>query len=178
MINRHRGGRGRITLNLIENVSVIIGPFRIKLKSLTFSIFFNKIILLSQFTNSCLFIICVIVYNLNYCCYAKTSSSAVSSPKTSQQSVRKPYRPLLFNISLGSSSGTGVYKGAIGVIYPPKVLSLGKRRSHIFIETTLFLCICIFNITRGVFNFKSLISMVINILCSHIFSTISEDLIV
>ena len=101
-----------------------------------------------------------------------------SCPKTSQQSVRKPYRPLLFNISLGSSSGTGVYKGAIGVIYPPKVLSLGKRRSHIFIETTLFLCICIFNITRGVFNFKSLISMVINILCSHIFSTISEDFIV
>ena len=37
----------------------------------------------SPFTNSCLFIICVIVYNLYYCCYAKTSSSASadSSPK-------------------------------------------------------------------------------------------------
>ena len=53
----------------------------------------------------CLFIICVIVYNLYYCCYAKTSSSAVS--KKSQQSVRKPYRPLLlFNIFLLETKST------------------------------------------------------------------------
>ena len=43
--------------------------------------------------HQCLFIICVIVYNLYYCCYAKTSSPAAQ--KTSQQSVRKPYCPLL-----------------------------------------------------------------------------------
>ena len=46
----------------------------------------------------CLFIICVIVYNHYYCCYAKTSSSAVQKRHSS---VRKPNCPLLlFNISL------------------------------------------------------------------------------
>ena len=61
MINRH----------LIENFSVI---FSYITKILNFFNVFNKLILLSQFTNSCLFTL---------------------------ESVRKPYRPLLlFNISL------------------------------------------------------------------------------
>ena len=57
IINRHLGGEGRITLNFIENVSVI-RSFSYKTKILNFhNLFFNKIIviLLSQFTNSCLF---------------------------------------------------------------------------------------------------------------------------
>ena len=48
-----RGG-GRITLNLIKNVAVI-RSFSYKTKILKFFNLFNKIILLSQFTNSCLF---------------------------------------------------------------------------------------------------------------------------
>ena len=43
-----------------------------------------------------------------------------------------------------------------------------------FPKRTFFLCICIFNIARGVFNVQSLPSIVINILCSHAFSTIQE----
>ena len=38
-----------------------------------------------------------------------------------------------------------------------------------FIKSTFLLRICILNIARGVFNVKSLFSMVINILCSHAF---------
>ena len=47
----------------------------------------------------CLFIIRVIVYNLYYCCYAKTSSSAVQ--KRHSKVYGNPIAPLLlFNISL------------------------------------------------------------------------------
>ena len=45
----------------------------------------------------CLFIICVIVYNLYYCCYAKTSSSAV--PKRHSKVYGKPIPPSLYSIS-------------------------------------------------------------------------------
>ena len=44
-----------------------------------------------------LFIICVIVYNLYYCCYAKTSSSAVQ--KRHSKVYGKPIAPSLYSIS-------------------------------------------------------------------------------
>ena len=74
-------GGGRITLNLIENVSVI-RSFSYKTKILNFSIFCNKIILLSQFT-------------LDRLPLLLRKNQSFSSPKTSQQSARKPYCPLL-----------------------------------------------------------------------------------
>ena len=40
-----------------------------------------------------------------------------------------------------------------------------------FNKQDFFLCICIFNIARGVFNINPIFCMVVNILCSHAFST-------
>ena len=81
-----KGEGGRITLNLIENVSVI-RSFSYKTKILNFSICCNKIILLSQFT-------------LDQLPLLLRKNQSFSSPKTSQQSARKPYCPLLlFNSS-------------------------------------------------------------------------------
>ena len=54
----------------------------------------------------CLFIICVIVYNLYYCCYAKTSSSAVQ--KRHSKVYEKP--PSLYSISPWYKWYTGMYK--------------------------------------------------------------------
>ena len=72
MINRHLGGR--ITLTLIKNVTVI-RSFSYKTKILNFfNLFQQDLILLSQFTNSCLFTLDRLPL---LCCYAKTSSSAV-----------------------------------------------------------------------------------------------------
>ena len=46
----------------------------------------------------CLFIICVIVYNLYYCCYAKTSSSAVH--KRHRKVYGNPIAPSFYSILL------------------------------------------------------------------------------
>ena len=45
----------------------------------------------------CLFIICVIVYNLYYCCYSKTSSSAVQ--KRHSKVHGNPIAPSFYSIS-------------------------------------------------------------------------------
>ena len=66
---------------MIENVSVI-RSFSYKTKILNFSICCNKIILLSQFT-------------LDQLPLLLRKNQSFSSPKTSQQSARKPYCPLL-----------------------------------------------------------------------------------
>ena len=42
----------------------------------------------------------------------------------------------------------------------------------VFLKSTFLLCICILNTVRGVFDIKSLFCMVVEILCSHAFSTI------
>ena len=47
-----------------------------------------------------------------------------------------------------------------------KVLSLGKMRTILFHKKDFFLCICIFNIDRGVFNVKSQFFHVLKTLCS------------
>jgi len=44
--------------------------------------------------------------------------------------------------------------------------------SDIFVIKGFTVCICILNTVRGVFNIKSLFSVVVEILCSYAFSTI------
>ena len=62
-------------------------------------VIFNCLISSNARYARCLFIFCVIVYNLYYCCYAKTSSSVVK--KTSQQIVyEKPIASSLYAILL------------------------------------------------------------------------------
>ena len=50
----------------------------------------------------CLFIICVIVYNLYYCCYAKNSSSAAQ--KRHSKVYGNPIAHTLYSILLGNYS--------------------------------------------------------------------------
>ena len=68
---------------------------------------------------------------------------------------------------LKSSSGNKGIK-----VLKKKVLSLGKMRSILrsFLEKDFFLCTCIFNIVRG-----TIISKVINILCSHVHFLLYKD---
>ena len=53
--------------------------------------------------HQCLFIICVIVYNLYYCCYAKTSSPATQ--KRHSKVYGNPIAPSLYSILLGMVYG-------------------------------------------------------------------------
>ena len=59
-------------------------------------VIFNCLIASNARYARCLFIFCVIVYNLYYCCYAKTSSSAVQ--KRHSKVYGKPIAPSLYSI--------------------------------------------------------------------------------
>ena len=84
----------------LPNYKVILPPPLYKSSSCASDcvsiVIFNCLIASNARYARCLFIFCVIVYKLYYCCYAKTSSSAVQ--KRHSKVYGKPIAPSLYSI--------------------------------------------------------------------------------
>ena len=95
--NNNKGSRSNVNKHELVNCESSIILLK-KIKKEPFSIKF-KVILPPR----CLFIICFIVNNLYYCCYAKTSSSAFQ--KRHSKVYGNPIAPSFYSILLGPNQG-------------------------------------------------------------------------